>query len=140
MSALRSTLAFGVVAALAGCGSSSATPDASTDVAADNPDAGRGCASLARCVGDCGDQACVDVCKARATPEAVALLQAQVACVFGSTRATPPVVGACPNTGGGVCDATRAGYSASACTTCILDAQGTRGACDGQVTACQHSP
>lgn len=143
MSSSRSTFSVGAFAALwvAGCGSSSVGPDASTrDAAADNPDAGHGCVSLARCVAGCPDQACVDACKARATPEALALFQAQVACVFGSARATPPVTGACPNTDGGVCDPMRTNYQADECASCALAAQGPNGACNAQVTACQQSP
>lgn len=132
------------------CGSSSSESDASIDTptsrttdAADadvsTVDAGLGCAALARCINACTAAPCVAACRQNASADAVRLLQAQVACVFGAPAATPPVRGACPTSGGGVCDAAAMGYSAAACNACVSAAQGVGGACDAAVVACQRS-
>jgi hypothetical protein len=130
------------------CGSSSSESDAAIDTpsarstdAADGStvDAGLGCAALARCVNACTAAPCVAACRQNASADAVRLLQAQVTCVFGAPTATPPVRGACPTAGGGVCDAAAMGYSAAACTACVSAAQGVGGACDAAVVACQRS-
>lgn len=117
-------------------------PAADARVAADagERDAGLGCVALARCINGCAATACVELCRSRSSPEGLRLLQAQLACVFGNPRAAPPVPGACANTGGGVCDPSRAGYSAAACMRCVEGAQSVGGACDDQVIACQRNP
>ena len=134
------------VLATAACGTAAAPADAALDRAdATSPrdviviDASMGCSVLAACVGRCADAACAQGCRAAASPAAVAALQAQVDCVFGRGGATPPVTGACPTTGGGVCDPARPGFSPAQCEACIAAAQRVGGACDAVVTACQRT-
>lgn len=139
-------LALLAALANAGCG----TTETPADAAPDRPDAtaprdviitdaSMGCSALATCVGRCTDATCAQACRAAASPAAVAALQAQVDCVFGRASATPPIVGACPTTGGGVCDPARAGFSAAACEDCIAAAQRVGGACDAAVRLCQRT-
>ena len=141
---MRLPLALLLALALAACGSSTAPADATVDTAhdaadaADRPDTGLGCSALSACVGACADAACVSACQSVANPRAIELLRAQIACVFGSTTATPPVAGVCANTNGGPCDSAAPGYTAARCEACITAAQRPGGACDAAVSACQR--
>lgn len=149
-SGMSSRTALWLAFALLGsaCGTSSTpstdatvdTPRAiSTDASVDRVDAGLGCAAFIRCLGACTAPDCVSACQADAAPDSVRLGRALFACVFGDQSATPPVRGACPTAGGGVCDPGAAGYNATACTSCANAAQQVGGACDAQVVACQRS-
>lgn len=143
----RQTLPLAVALLLCACGDSAAPADASidtppaqsTDAAADRVDAGLGCAALARCINACTDPTCVATCRTNASADSVRLLQAQINCVFGAPTATPPVRGACPTTGGGVCDSAGASYNAASCNACVVAAQQVSGACNAEVVACQRS-
>ncbi len=143
----RPTLPLALALILCACGDSSPPADASidtpsamvTDGAVDRVDAGLGCAALASCINACVGSACVATCRANASAESVRLLQAQITCVFGAPTATPPVRGACPTTGGGVCDSAGASYSLAACNACIVAARQVSGAGNAEVVACQRS-
>lgn len=144
----RAALWFALSFLGSACGTSSTpstdatvdTPQAiSTDASVDRFDAGLGCAAFIRCLGACTAPDCVNACQASAAPDSVRLGRALFACVFGDQSATPPLRGACPTAGGGVCDPGAAGYNANACTSCANAAQQVGGACDTQVVACQRS-
>lgn len=143
----RLTLPLAVALLLCACGDSAAPSDAtvdtpsaqSTDATADRFDAGLGCAALSRCINACAEPSCVATCRTNASAESVRLLQAQINCVFGAPSATPPVRGACPTTGGGVCDSAGASYNPATCNACVVAAQQVTGACNAAVVACQRS-
>ena len=95
-----------------------------------------GCSGVVFCNADCGnDRACAQACVARATVAAQRLLEAIRVCVLGDQAAGVP--GACPNFGGGVCDAAAHGFNAARCDQCVAAAQQDQGACFDSVFACE---
>jgi len=68
------------------------------------------------CANDCGDEACLNACKARGTPAAQAALQALYDCT------TDPARGNCP--------------MANGISDCVCVAQCYDGACLAEVDAC----
>jgi hypothetical protein len=85
-----------------------------------------GCAATVTCLNACApsDQTCQMTCFTNATPQGGMLLQSLLQCLET----------ACPSMGGGVCDSSAMGYSATACQQCVSGAQS--GACASQAQAC----
>ncbi len=85
------------------------------------------CYQIGECAAGCAESGCVQECLARGSTADQTAYEAYSNCIFGV---------ACPDTGGGVCDASASSYSPTACGNCEATAQSAGGACASQTQAC----